>query len=81
MRDHTFKGPTLNCDVSSTSGRCSEPESALRAVLKTCSLRSSILMELGMADAFGHELPLIHPAPHVVPPSRGLGWDAERDVV
>lgn len=73
MRDHKFKGPTLNCDVSSTSGRCSEPESALRVVLKTHSLRSSVPMELGMADVFGHELPLIHPALDAVPPSRGLG--------
>lgn len=44
-------------------------------------LRPSILMELGRADAFGHARPLIHPVLHAVPPSRGLGWAAERGVV
>ncbi|EIW58018.1 uncharacterized protein TRAVEDRAFT_38300 [Trametes versicolor FP-101664 SS1] len=40
-----------------------------------------ILMELGRADTFGHARPLIHPVLHAVPPSRGLGWAAERGVV
>lgn len=70
------------CGVSSTSARCSE--SALHTFMDARSphlLRCSILMELGRADAFGDGRPLIHPVLHAVPPSRGLGWAAERGVV